>query len=67
MAVVLVLAAGVTGFLAAVVGWTVFGLGVLAGLGLWSLSGMLGFALALVLAQLPGRGTPPAPQHPCPA
>lgn len=60
MAAVLVLATGLLGFLAAILGWTVLGLGFFSGLALWSGSGLLGLALALTFAHLPRAGDPPA-------
>lgn len=66
MAIVLVLASSFLGFIAAVVGWSVFGLGVLAGIALWSGTGLMGLALGLAMAQLPGTGTPPAASQPQP-
>ena len=63
---ILVLATGFLGFLAAVVGWAVLDLGLIAGLALWSGSGLLGLALAIAIAHLPGRGTPPATPRPQP-
>ena len=66
MAAVLVLASSVLGFLAAVAGWSLFGLGLLAGVALWSGTGLVGLALGLAVAQLPGAGTPPPASQPQP-
>lgn len=64
MAAVLVLATGFFGFLAAVAGWTILGLGFLSGLALWSGSGLLGLALALAFVHLHPAEEPPAMPHP---
>ncbi|QYZ68727.1 hypothetical protein [Neotabrizicola shimadae] len=64
MAVLLVIAAGLAGFIAAVLGWTVFDIGFLAGLGLWSGIGTLGFVLSLAWALMPRRKGPPSLPQP---
>ncbi len=64
MAVILVLAAGLLGFATAVLAWAVFGVGILAALGLWSGAGVLGVGLALGWLSVTARKDPPAVPSP---
>lgn len=64
MAVLLVIVSGLAGFLTAALAWAVFGIGLLAALGLWSGVGVLVFVLTLAWALLPRRKGPPALPQP---
>lgn len=64
MAILLVIVAGLAGFLTAALAWAVFGIGLLAALGLWSGVGVLVFVVTLAWALLPRRKGPPALPQP---